>query len=243
MRVGPPHWSPLAHRVYWELNSMGCGPYASQHLYPPARHRRRRERALWERGILDWGCFLAAAEDGRLRERIYQSAVPLVRQSLDAVAGGDAGFFHGRPAAPGDVAAVPGVRRPGPLPGHRDHRPVAALRPGDDDRRAGRRQAGPVRQAASTSTSSPPTSHSSRCWSRSTAASSTCRSCGRISPGPGWTRPTSTCGSCWLAGLPGRAEGRRKEVWASAATRRSKTWMASRPSGSGTATGVAIGRP
>jgi len=53
----------------------------------------QREHVLWERGILDWGCFLAAAKDGRLREGICQSAVPLVRRSLDAVARGDARFF------------------------------------------------------------------------------------------------------------------------------------------------------
>jgi len=55
-----------------------------------------RERTLWERGILDWDCFLTAAEKGRLREGVYESATPLVRQSLDAVACGNAGFFHGR---------------------------------------------------------------------------------------------------------------------------------------------------
>ncbi len=48
---------------------------------------------LWERGILDWDCFLAAAEEGRLREGLYEAATPLVRQSLAAVAGGDARFF------------------------------------------------------------------------------------------------------------------------------------------------------
>lgn len=53
-----------------------------------------RERGLWQRGILDWGCFLTAIEDGRLREGIFESAAPLVRRSLEAVATGDAGFFH-----------------------------------------------------------------------------------------------------------------------------------------------------
>jgi uncharacterized protein len=55
-----------------------------------------RERALWTQGILDWRRFLEAIEDGSLQQSIYESAVPLVRQSLDAVAVGDAGFFHGR---------------------------------------------------------------------------------------------------------------------------------------------------
>jgi uncharacterized protein YprB with RNaseH-like and TPR domain len=54
-----------------------------------------RERALWQRGILDWGCFLAAVEDGLLPDR-WETAVPLVQQSLDAVADGDLSFFHGR---------------------------------------------------------------------------------------------------------------------------------------------------
>jgi uncharacterized protein len=56
----------------------------------------RRERTLWRQGILDWDRFLEAIEGGALRQRIYEAAVPLVRQSMDAVAAGDAGFFHGR---------------------------------------------------------------------------------------------------------------------------------------------------
>ena len=55
-----------------------------------------RERALWEQGILDWGCFLSACEDGGLRDKIYESAAPLVYQSLEAVATGDARFFGAR---------------------------------------------------------------------------------------------------------------------------------------------------
>jgi hypothetical protein len=55
-----------------------------------------RERVLWKQGILDWDRFLEAAEDGSLRQGVYQSAVPLVRQSLDAAAAGDANFFNGR---------------------------------------------------------------------------------------------------------------------------------------------------
>ena len=141
-----------------------------------------RERTLWQQGILDWDRFLEAAEDGLLRKGIYKSAVPLVRQSLDAVAAGDAGFFHGRLPSRETWRLYSGVRRPGIVPGHRDDRPVRRLRPGDADRRLGRRQAGPVHQAASTSTSSPPTSPSFRSWSPSTAASSTCRSCGHIFP-------------------------------------------------------------
>jgi len=52
-----------------------------------------RERLLWRQGILDWDRFLAAAESRLLPQRVYEAAVPLVRQSVDAVAAGDAGFF------------------------------------------------------------------------------------------------------------------------------------------------------
>ncbi len=54
-----------------------------------------RERTLWQQGILDWNHFREAAENRVLRQRIYESAVPLVRQSLDAAAVGDLGFFRG----------------------------------------------------------------------------------------------------------------------------------------------------
>jgi uncharacterized protein YprB with RNaseH-like and TPR domain len=56
----------------------------------------KREQMLWEQGILDWDGFLAAAEQGLLRARETERAVPLVRQSLDAVQRGDAGFFKPR---------------------------------------------------------------------------------------------------------------------------------------------------
>jgi uncharacterized protein YprB with RNaseH-like and TPR domain len=52
-----------------------------------------RERALWEQGILDWDRFLSAAEEGLLRIPMTEHAVPLVRQSRDAVLRGDACFF------------------------------------------------------------------------------------------------------------------------------------------------------
>ncbi|MGO8745639.1 MAG: hypothetical protein ACLQNE_06585 [Thermoguttaceae bacterium] len=41
----------------------------------------RRERTLWGQGILDWDRFLEAVEGRLLRQRIYESAVPLVHQS------------------------------------------------------------------------------------------------------------------------------------------------------------------
>ncbi len=54
-----------------------------------------RERALWQRRILDWDGFLAAVEGGRLRDGIYKAAAPVVHQSVAAAAGGDARFFDG----------------------------------------------------------------------------------------------------------------------------------------------------
>lgn len=52
-----------------------------------------RERALWELGILDWDRFLTAAEEGLLWASLLDNAVPVVRQSQDAVCRGDACFF------------------------------------------------------------------------------------------------------------------------------------------------------
>jgi len=52
-----------------------------------------RERSLWMQGILDWECFLAAAENNRLCNSLGRSAAPLVRRSLEATSGGDARFF------------------------------------------------------------------------------------------------------------------------------------------------------
>ena len=54
-----------------------------------------RERAIWERGILDWEQFLSAAEGGSLPGRALDSSVPVVRRSLEAVASGDPGYFKG----------------------------------------------------------------------------------------------------------------------------------------------------
>ncbi len=54
-----------------------------------------RERMLWTQGILDWNCFLAAADDGRLPKKFGESAAFLVRQSVDAAADGDVRFFGG----------------------------------------------------------------------------------------------------------------------------------------------------
>jgi hypothetical protein len=53
-----------------------------------------RERKLWDQGILDWNSFLDAAACGILTKKLCESAVPLVRKSLDAITAGDARFFH-----------------------------------------------------------------------------------------------------------------------------------------------------
>jgi uncharacterized protein len=53
----------------------------------------RRERALWDRGILDWNRLLAAAEAGPLRGLVREASLDLIGRSIDALAGGDAGFF------------------------------------------------------------------------------------------------------------------------------------------------------
>ena len=53
-----------------------------------------RERKLWEQGILDWDRFLDAAANGILTKKMCESAVPLVQQSLEAIAAGDPRFFH-----------------------------------------------------------------------------------------------------------------------------------------------------
>ena len=53
-----------------------------------------RERKLWEQGICDWDRFLDAAATGILTKKMCESAVPLVRQSLEAIAVGDPRFFH-----------------------------------------------------------------------------------------------------------------------------------------------------
>ncbi len=53
----------------------------------------RRERALWEQGILDWKGLLSAVAEGRLGGRIRESWLELVRGSIDALAGGDVGYF------------------------------------------------------------------------------------------------------------------------------------------------------
>ena len=53
-----------------------------------------RERKLWDQGILDWDRFLDAAASGILTKKMCESAVPLVRQSLEAIAAGDPRFFH-----------------------------------------------------------------------------------------------------------------------------------------------------
>jgi uncharacterized protein len=55
-----------------------------------------REGKLWEQGITDWDNFLEASAHGRISKKLCESAVPLVRQSLEAIAAGDPRFFHAR---------------------------------------------------------------------------------------------------------------------------------------------------
>ncbi|MHB8898665.1 MAG: ribonuclease H-like domain-containing protein [Thermoguttaceae bacterium] len=53
-----------------------------------------REQSLWAEGIVDWEHFLEAAARGELSERLRSSTELLVRQSLEACAGGDVKFFR-----------------------------------------------------------------------------------------------------------------------------------------------------
>jgi uncharacterized protein YprB with RNaseH-like and TPR domain len=54
----------------------------------------QRERLLWQRGVLDWNGFLAAAAQGLLAEETYQRIVPLVQQSCQAWDARDLEFFR-----------------------------------------------------------------------------------------------------------------------------------------------------
>jgi uncharacterized protein YprB with RNaseH-like and TPR domain len=53
----------------------------------------RRERALWEQGILDWHQLLETAGTGQVRGSIRDSWPHLVRASVGALASGDVDFF------------------------------------------------------------------------------------------------------------------------------------------------------
>ncbi len=52
-----------------------------------------RERALWNQGITSWDDFLKATSCGNLSNRCFQAAVPVVQQSLIAMAAGNVSFF------------------------------------------------------------------------------------------------------------------------------------------------------
>lgn len=56
----------------------------------------QREQKLWQQGILDWDSFLQAAAAGQLPKKACESAVPFLHASREAVAAGDARFFHAR---------------------------------------------------------------------------------------------------------------------------------------------------
>jgi len=53
-----------------------------------------RERKLWGQGIVDWDRFLEAAVSGNLSKKMCEAAVPLVHESVQAIAVGDPRFFH-----------------------------------------------------------------------------------------------------------------------------------------------------
>jgi uncharacterized protein YprB with RNaseH-like and TPR domain len=55
-----------------------------------------RERWLWQRGCVDWDCFLSAVDAGELPGHVLESLAPLVQQSVEALAGRDAAFFGAR---------------------------------------------------------------------------------------------------------------------------------------------------
>ena len=61
------------------------------HLPGIGPHRKRKR---WDQGILDWDGFLDAAASGILTNKMCEAAVPLVRQSLKAIAAGDPRFFY-----------------------------------------------------------------------------------------------------------------------------------------------------
>jgi uncharacterized protein YprB with RNaseH-like and TPR domain len=63
---------------------------------------QKRERALWDQGIIDWDRFVASVEGGSLRGRTREASVELVHQSIAALASGDAGFF--KPLLPSSEA-------------------------------------------------------------------------------------------------------------------------------------------
>jgi uncharacterized protein len=53
-----------------------------------------RERKLWNQGILDWDGFLEAAANDVLSKKMREAGIPLVRQSVAAIAAGDPRFFR-----------------------------------------------------------------------------------------------------------------------------------------------------
>ena len=93
--------------IYWEWKLMGGRLHASQHLHPPPRRRHPSGAGALAAGDSRLGCFLEAAEDGLLRQGIYESAVPLVRQFAGRRGRRRCRFLPRPPAEPRNVAAVP----------------------------------------------------------------------------------------------------------------------------------------
>ena len=202
----------------------------------------KRERAFWEQGILDWDGFLANTEEGRLRGRVRRldggagaavgrRALPARRRLLQAAL-----------AAERVVAALLRVRRPGPVPRHRDDGPLRRIRRRDRDRGARRRQARPVhqgdqpRRVPGVRRPVPAPGQLQRQPVRRALPP------GPFPSTPGSTRPTSTSASSWPRSATRGASRPSRAGWGCAGIPRSRESTASRPSASGTATAAATGR-
>ena len=156
----------------------------------------RRERALWEQGILDWDGFLARYGERPPRGRILDSNAELVSHSVEALARGDAGFF--KPFLPpseawrlytefADRAVFLDIETTGLSGAFHDVTVIGALGNGELS----------LFINGINLEQFPSYIASSRSWSASTAASSTCPSCALTSPRPGLTRRISICGLSW----------------------------------------------
>ena len=175
---------------------MGGRSHASQHLHPPAR-RWRRSRAI---ALAAGDSRLGLLSDG-FRGRPLAGSLAVGRAVGPTIRGCRGGWrcklLPGPSAEPRIVAALPGVCRPSSLSGYRDHGPIACLRRGDRGRRAGRRPTIAIRQrhqprpVSSLRPAVPVVGHVQRQSVRRSV------SAGAIFRRPGWTRPTSICGSCW----------------------------------------------
>ena len=76
------------------MNSTGL-PLSSTFIHLPGMGELR-ERALWRRGILDWGQFVEAVATNKLPRQTYRNVVPSVHESRSALERRDVGFFTAR---------------------------------------------------------------------------------------------------------------------------------------------------